>query len=261
MHSLPFDSAAGQLAGALTGTIPMILIFVCLLVGACSFIVDPDNGKKLLFPVLLMLPGYGVMKVIASAAGVNPVEEPADQGPGLISQGFDWIVSHGLMIAGTVGALGLAGVILTKVITRKGAQARIKNQVRELLAAIDRADQIEEYWHWTSQEATSDTSKETCGDRIATVGRARSALLQLLAGVHNGVELDQVQRRQMGQAVEQVEACAKDSVGITVVPRDGLIAAAKGKPAFVFGTDDPGLRRFFFGPATAPCDNSGLGNK
>lgn len=247
-QSMPFDSAANVLASGINSMFPLlgVIFTLAVVIAGYVYVTNPEQGKKAFMSVVPLGMILVSFRILTSMFGVVEDVKPEDKTPGVFSVAVDWIVSNGLVIAGALAVIGVGSFLVSRTLTRKAVRLKIKADVRELLAAIDRADEIEAHWAqivasvetWARSEA-----RNLPQDRVTTVAAARQELLELLAQVHAGAPLTEEQRRKIGKAVERIERCAKDADGTTVVPRDGLITQTEGNQTVVVGVQRRGVQR------------------
>lgn len=200
--NLPFDAAVTGLASTFGGVVLPIVI----LLAACLVAFHTFNGRSpsSLIPIvgapIALIASVHVLNLVAASTA----QQPTDDSPGPVAGGAgDWLSQYGWMVA---VALGL-GCVLTYAIIRSTARTRLqeglKRDKRDLLAAIDLADQAQRYWNARPGQIYASA-------RVQGAQAARQALLGMLGQVHDGSPLSTEQRIAFTRAEAQILKIAVD---------------------------------------------------
>lgn len=256
----PWQSAVGSISGVIAPLLA-VAVAVTVAIGFFKVVITGEDVHETILKLVGSVCFVGVASaVVKSLVGDVPSDTDthnvvfADK-PGALSVAGDWLGSHGMVIVGFLVLIAVGAYIGSQVYLRKAARTKVKSDLRELLAAIDYADEIEAYWTSFVFDPTVLTNtgsiRHNPKGKVEAVIGIREDLLQLLSFVHDGQPLSDEQRIELRKANEKIERCAKDADGTVVVPRDGLITVSEGDQTLALGTSRRGVHRHLAGSGQA----------
>lgn len=230
-QGLPFESAAGMMTGALSGMLSFLLPIAAVLavIGAgVAFVMGKENIAgmigKMMAPLVMM---FVMIKMLGIFGGgsefgsedATPAPAPAvPEKPGMLSLAFDWIGAHLLPLGVGAGVVGVTAVVVTRTLSRRAARRLVKQNVRDLVEALDQVEALLQQWRTTV--LGDDKLKRLAADSIATLTRIRADLIVMLEQAHGGVPLSESQRTAFAKAMKDSEKVARDAAAQAEVEPD-----------------------------------------
>ena len=215
--NLPFDAAVASLASTFADLVlPVVIIPVVALI---AFYVFAGHSPARLIPILgapiALIGSVHVLNLVAASTAQHSIEESSDPTAGAA---VDWLSQYGWMVGLAIVSTCALIYAVVRSNARKQMQEALKRDKRDLLAAIDLADQAQRYWNARQGQIYA-------SDQVQGAQAARQALLVMLSQVHDGHGLSAQQQIAFRRAEAQIVKIAVDEFD-----RPLMAMAAAGAP-------------------------------